>query len=885
MENVMADTLLKYIDRFARLGAERAFAHRHGLRVARWSYAQVAETSFRFARELEERGVAKGDRVMFWAENSAEWVAAFFGCLLKGAVAVPLDAPSAPDFAARVCEQVGPKLLLTDAETAAQAAALPVPTLRLDTLTAALARHSDRPYAAAEVSDSDLVEIVFTSGTTAEPKGVCLAHRNLAANLAPLEREINKYLRWERLVHPLRFLNLLPLSHVFGQFMGVFVPPLLAGETFLLNSVNPSEIIETVRRERISVVVTVPRLLVTLREKVERDWAARGVKGKYERLLAESEGWHWAKRWWHFRRVHAQFGWKFWAFVSGGAALDAETEAFWRRLGFAVVQGYGMTETASIITVSHPFRLSKGSIGKALPGQEVKLGAGGEIMVRGANVAAGVWEKGVRPLADSEGWLRTGDVGERDAEGNLFFRGRSKEVIVAASGLNIYPEDLEAALDRQPEIRLSAVVGVEGPRGPEPVAVLIPRAAVADLGAAVARANESLARHQQIRRWFVWPHPDFPRTATRKVRKRDLLAAIKDRGKAQSGESGAALLADKDDDPLTVILDAVARVTGDEPRRRDGAANLVSDLKLDSLGLVELMSLLEDHFQIELDEGAFTSASTLGDVERLIKAETMPAAPAEWRERGAASTDSVPPPLRYPYPRWARRFPVTWLRRAAFYALLLPLTRLMCWVRAEGKEHLRGVDGPVIFVANHITYIDHALILSALPGRFGRNLAVAMDGERLRRWRFPAREAGWLRRVVGRVKYALVVALFNVFPLPQQSGFRRAFAYAGEALDGGASVLIFPEGRRTETGRMQPFRAGTGLLATEAGVPVVPVRIAGLFELKRGWEAKRLALPFARPGRVSVTFGEPERFAADVEPGEVARELERRVARLGSSGS
>jgi long-chain acyl-CoA synthetase len=876
----MADTLLQYLERFARRGEETAFAHRRGLRVARWSYAQLARTSYRFARELDGRGVGKGDRVMFWAENSPEWVAAFFGCLLRGAVVVPLDAPSAGDFAARVREQVGPKLLLTDAETSTPAATMQVPTLRLDTLAEAVAQHSDQPYPAAEVSGDDLVEIVFTSGTTAEPQGVCLAHRNLAANIAPLDREINKYLRWERAVHPIRFLNLLPLSHVFGQFMGVFVPPLLAGETFLLNSVNPAEIIETVKRERISVVVTVPRLLVTLREKVERDWAAGGVKEKYERLLAESEGWHWTKRWWKFRRVHAQFGWKFWAFISGGAALDAETEAFWRRLGFAVVQGYGMTETASIITVSHPFKLSRGSIGKALPGQEVKLGAGGEIMVRGANVAAGVWDKGLRPLTDEEGWLRTGDVGERDAEGNLFFRGRSKEVIVAASGLNIYPEDLEAELDRQPEIRLSAVVGAEGPRGPEPVAVLIPRAAVADVAAAVARANESLARHQQLRRWFVWPHPDFPRTATHKVRKRDLLAAVK----AQSNESSAEALASKDAGTLTVILDAVARLTGSGPQRRDPSANLVSDLRLDSLGLVELMSLLEDHYQIELDEGAFTSASTLGDIERLIEAETTPAAPAEWRGQRAAAEDAAPPQLRYPYPRWARRFPATWARRAAFYALILPLTRLMCWVRAEGQERLHGVEGPVIFVANHVTYIDHALILSALPGRFRRSLAVAMDGERLRRWRFPAEGAGRPQRAFERVKYALAAALFNVFPLPQQSGFRRAFAYAGEALDGGASVLIFPEGRRTDTGRMQPFRAGIGLLATEAGVPVVPVRIEGLFELKRRREVKRLALPFARPGRVSVTFGEPIRFGADAAPGEVVRELERRVASLGGSG-
>src|SRR5204863_7012962 len=176
--------------------------------------------------------------------------------------------------------------------------------------------------------------------------------------------------------------------------------------------------------------------------------------------------------------------------------------------------------------VNHPFKSGRGSVGKILPGQEVKLGEGGEILVRGANVSPGYWRDGAARTLEDGGWLRTGDLGEVDDEGNIFFKGRKKDVIVTAAGLNIYPEDIEAALNRQPEVKESAVVGVEGPRGPEPLAVLIMRDAGTDPSRAVERANRDLARHQHVRRWHVWPETDFPRTPTQKVRTRDILQKL-----------------------------------------------------------------------------------------------------------------------------------------------------------------------------------------------------------------------------------------------------------------------------------------------------------------------------------------------------------------------
>ena len=804
----MRETLLSFLDDCSARGHETAVVRRRGLRVSAWSCAEIAKSAFQFARELEARGISRGDRVLFWGENSAEWIAAFFGCLLRGVVVVPLDLKSAPDFAARVQEQVSAKLLLADGDQSQ----IRVPQLSLNNLVDTIKHHSSTPYAPSEIKTDDLVEIVFTSGTTAEPKGVVLTHRNLLANLTAIEKEFRKYARWERLVHPLRFLCLLPLSHVFGQLMGIFIPQIVGGEVHFLESYKPSEIMDVARKQRINAVVTVPRVLETLREKILHDYA--DPRGDLARNLEAAEDRHFLRNWWTFRRIHRRFGWRMWAFITGGATLEEEVETFWRRIGYAVIQGYGMTETASLTSVSHPFRLVHGSIGKPVRGQELKLDENGEILVRGDSVSPGYWSGDVKPIADEEGWIRTGDIGELGPNGHIYFRGRSKDTIVTAAGMKIYPSDLEAVLDRQPEIKASAVVPFDET---EAMAVLIPSDANADLNAAVARANESLAEFQRIRHWTTWPEPDFPRTiGTRKVIKTQIAEGIKN--------------------------------------RRSSSMALPQIAELDSLGRVELLSALEDQYQIEIDEAAFTEATTIQDLERIVREGTAEAA-------------------AYPYPYWAMRFPITWIRPLVYHLFLLPITRIMCSVRVNNKERLKDLEGPALLISNHVTDVDAALIISALPFRRRLRLAVAMSGELLREWRNPT-APGWFTRVRQRLAYVLGAALFNVFSLPRQSGFRKSFAYAGEAVDRGWGVLIFPEGHETRDGLMQPFRGGIGLLASELNVPVIPIRLDGL------WELKQRRQFFVRPGTVSVTFGEAVRFRAGETPDEITRELERRVREL-----
>ena len=849
----MRTNLLSFLDDCQKHGSQTAVAHRRGLRVSHWSYARLRATAFQFARELEARAVSKGDRVLFWAESSPEWVAAFFGCLLRGVIVVPLDFESSTEFANRVQKQVKAKLVIYTGDRLRESS-LGLPGVPLEDLSELVLSNSSEPYVSVEIDPSDIAEVIFTSGTTAEPKGVCLTHRNLLANINPLEPQIQKYLKYERLVHPVRFLNLLPLSHVFGQFMGMFVPQLLAGEVFFQDSLNPSEVIDTVKKHRISVIVSVPRVLDTLRNKIERDYEARGEADTLKRKLVAAETQHFLKRWWTFRGVHRQFGWKFWALLSGGAALSDETETFWRRLGFAVVQGYGMTEAAALITVNHPFNLSRRSIGKTLPGHELKVDDRGEILVRGENVSPGYWGGALRPITTDDGWLRTGDVGEFDAQGNLYFKSRKKDVIVTAAGLNIYPDDLEAALNSQSEIRDSAVIGLDTPQGLEPFAVLLLRDEHTDPAKVVKNANEMLSSYQQIRRWTVWPEADFPRTPTQKIRKPVVMEKVKEWSTAGS----SLKIGDGQHASSSFILNAVARVSGETLNKADPSSSLEMDLKLDSLGRVELLGALEDHYQIDLDEAAFSAATTLGDIERMVR-------------DGARDTAAAP----YEYPRWAQRFPVTLIRFVVFYLVILPLTRLMSRAKVIGKERLNGVTGPVLFISNHITMADAALILRAVPARFQRRMAIAMEGEVLRGWRHPPEGTRWFHRLISVSKYILVVSLFNVFPLPQKSGFRKSFEFAGETMDRGYNVLVFPEGRRTPDGEMKPFREGIGLLATKLGVPIAPAHIDGLYALKMA------RTKFARRGLITVTIGEPVRYAHDDDPGAITRELEKRVAALG----
>ncbi|HVN22319.1 MAG TPA: 1-acyl-sn-glycerol-3-phosphate acyltransferase, partial [Dongiaceae bacterium] len=372
-----------------------------------------------------------------------------------------------------------------------------------------------------------------------------------------------------------------------------------------------------------------------------------------------------------------------------------------------------------------------------------------------------------------------------------------------------------------------------------------------DLAAVVRRANESLAEYQRMQLWMEWPEEDFPRTNTQKPR-RNVIAEIVNEQMDKSSTSPKT--GEKRGTHGSPLSDLISRVAGRSIALRDDAS-LDSDLGLSSLDRVELLSAVEDRYQVDLSEARFSTIRTVGDLERMLRGD---AAPGE----------------AYHYPRWVLRWPVTWVRLLVHYAMMWPAVLLLGWPRVVGREHLRGVKGPLLVISNHLGDIDPGFILTALPARLRHRVAIATGGEALEALRSPAADRNWLLRAYDRVKWTLGVSLLNLFPLPREAGFRRSFAYAGEAVDRGYNILVFPEGRHTTAGELLPFRSGIGLLAQNLGIPVLPMRIDGLFELKKARKK------FAGPGKIVVRIGDPVTFSRGKEAAEIATELHTRVAGL-----
>jgi long-chain acyl-CoA synthetase len=801
-----------------------------GYRVRRHSYSDVTRAARGFAARLQAQGVAKGDKVLLWGENRPEWIACYWGIQLAGAIAVPIDFRSSIDFATRIRAIVDAKVVLAGDDVDPGAMAV--------WKLADLDWDADASIPDVAIARDDIAQIVFTSGATAEPKGVVIRHRNILANVVPVAKEIEKYKRYAKPFQPIRFLNLLPLSHLFGQSMATNIPPLVDGTVVFMRSFNPHDIVRRVREWHISVIVCVPKILDVLKEHALRiDPAAADAPA----------GLSIPRRWWRHRRIHRMFGLKFWAFIVGAAPLGSALEDFWKRLGFVVIQGYGLTETAPIVTLNHPFKTNTGSVGTAIGGVEIKIAEDGEILVRGENVSTGYYgqetpsgrlgETTGRTL-DEAGWLHTGDIGEKDENGRLFIKGRKKEMIVTPEGLNVFPDDVERVVNKQRGVIESAAVGDDR------VHVVLVLEAGIDAESVVRESNTELADHQRIRSFSIWTNGPLPRTeGTRKLKR----AAIKEW--VASGASPAA--AQAGDDALQGLL---AKFAGS--RSLDGTTS-IEGLGLSSLERVELMVALEDQFQTRIDEARFAGARTIDELRSIVTA-----APQQ-----AEVSDPVD------FPTWNRAWPVRIIRRLSLFTWILPIARLFAWVRVMGLENLEHVRGPVVFAVNHQSHMDVPVILSVLPGRWRARIAPAMAKEFFKAHFFP--ENFSTRQVItNRLNYYLAAFFFNTFPLPQrEAGARQTLRYIGEVTGAGYSVLIFPEGVRTDDGTIKPFRGGIGMIGSRLALPVVPVRLEGVDRvLHTKWK-------MAKPGYVSVTFGRPMRLSGD-NYAELAQEVEQAVRDL-----
>jgi long-chain acyl-CoA synthetase len=747
------DTLLDFFFDFADLPDE-FLIYDDGFRSHHYRYNQVAAKAQAFAGRLREAGFAKDDKLILYGENRPEWIIALWGCLIEGVIVVPIDYRSSPDFVQRIDQIVQARAILTGDETALPASSK---IWRLASL------NEDHPaiLLPAPIHKDQTAEIIFTSGATAEPKGVIITHRNILANIVPVEGEVRKYRKYAHPFAPIRFLNLLPLSHMFGQAMATFIPPMLPGVVVFMRGFDPKAIIRQIRTRRISVLVSVPQILEILREYLQQTFPE--LKDLRPSKI------HWTRKWWRHRQVHRLFGWKFWSFIVGAAPLPSDLEAFFSELGFLVIQGYGLTETAPIVTLNHPFHARQGTVGKPIAGVEVKIASDCEILVRGENVTPGYFGRADETAqAFEDGWFHTGDIGKLQENGELVILGRKKEMIVTPEGLNVFPEDVESVLNRQPGVRDSAVIGTDRVHA---VLILAPGASADEM---VRLANSELADYQRIRNVSIWPYAEFPRTeGTGKLKHHEI-------------------------------------AKGTPPPKKQ--LKFDPSVPLDSLTSLERVERMV----------------SLGMEETEITGQPSPVA--------ASAAE---------FPTWNRTRLARVARRLVLPGFLLPLTRIFAHIRTEGLRNLEGLAPPVMFAANHQSYMDAAVILAALPPRWRYRVAPAMRKEF-----FEEHFHG--RSFANSLNYYLSTWFFNCFPIPQREpGALETLRYMGELANEKWCVLIFPEGRMSPEGHIAPFQPGIGMMASKLEIPVVPIRIYGMTRvLDPKWKMARMA-------RVRIVIGPP----------------------------
>lgn len=822
-------TLIDLFETFSKRGDKTAFVNRTGVRRQTVSYRELHDLALKMANFLAQQGVSAGDRVLLWGPNSSWWAIAYWGIILRGAVAVPVDFMSDPARAESIRSLTNASVVLQSrfkSERLTQGVSILLENLPylLDEVPPISARAAARP--------DDTAQLIYTSGTTGNPKGVILTHRNLVANMTQINRQV------PIITSSFSFLSLLPLSHMFEQ-MGGFFTPLYRGATIVyLRTIKPSAIMEALGEEDIYVIMSVPRLLQLLKTTIERELEAKHLCGLFRVLAQMTARLPKAVRRKVFFPVQSTFGDNFTVFVSGGAPLDPDVFNFWNGMGFTVLEGYGLSETSPVLCVNTMERQVAGSVGPPLPGVQIKI-VGKEILARGDNVFPGYYQndQASRDAFTADGWFRTGDLGEIGPDGWLAIKGREKELIVTGSGVNVYPDELEALLNRIAGVKESCVVGFDRGNGEEVHAVLLLDDSGATPEEIISQANGKLDALQRITGFTLWNEPEFPKTTTLKIKK----FAVKEQLK--KGLVGNAAGAGRD-----ALLNLLAKVTGTSVDRIREESLLVNDLGLTSIDRLELVSFLEQEYRMDIEDSQIGPQTKVSDLRQIItKREKLT--------------------RRDHFRFWTNSGFSRELRMFADTVVHAPLLRSLATIEVRGGQQLEKLTGPVFFVANHLSYLDQPSIMSALPPEIRYNTATAAWAE------FFFGDHQGFKRIWRRLSYQYASLLFNLFPLPQSQGFSGSLKFMGRLVDAGINILIFPEGGHARDGRLQPFQLGLGVMVKELGIPVVPIRICGTGQILPPGKS------IPKPGHVTVTFGELLRFSGE-EPAEIVEKTRQAVERL-----
>ncbi|MCC6559090.1 MAG: AMP-binding protein [Polyangiaceae bacterium] len=810
---------------------EVADRHDHAVAVQRLEQDGLSRTSYRELRDaarataarLAALGVRHGDRVLLSGANQPAWPIAYFGILRAGAVAVPVDPGLEAPQLANVLRSSTAAIALWDAgveEKVGRAVREALPNLRVLDLVAfteepapgeALSASFARP------SGEDLASVIYTSGTTGDPKGVMLTHSNftsLVASLAP--------------IFPLsprdRVLSVLPLHHTFEFTCGLLLPLSQGARVIYLDELSAERLGEGLRRGRVTAMVGVPALWQMLERRITARVKEQGKAAEtafnwaleLNRMLGDRAGLNAGRLF--FGPFHEALGGSVRFLISGGAALPKDTAELFKGIGLPLSEGYGLTEASPVLTVSKASPKTRaGHVGKPIPGVQVRIhnpdaSGVGEVVARGPNVMKGYAgdEEATAQALDEEGWLHTGDLGKLDDGGRLVLVGRAKDVIVTTSGENVYPDDVENLLGKIDHVKELAIVGIDDGRGGERVACLaVPEGAGEDGGAPRAERNERAL--QALRDAFqALPkvsqpavahlyEADLPRTATRKVKRSEVKAIL---GRLVAATAPPPADADAGAAASGQARQAIAAITNRKAADLGAAMTLKGDLGFDSLMAMELSVALEAQAGRPLDVARLAKCETVGEVERLV-AEAAGALDAPRPQEGKIEEE----PIRLPPAVADAAKRVMTVAQMGFYDRVMRPT-------VYGRAYIPHNRNAIV-VSNHTSHLDMGFVKYAL-GSYGQDLVslAAQD------YFFEA----------DRWRRAYFENLTNLAPFDRKGGLRQALRQAGDILDRGRTILIFPEGTRSPDGAIHEFKPVIGHLALTHHVDILPVYLGGTYQ-------------------------------------------------------
>ncbi|MBF0471127.1 MAG: AMP-binding protein [Gammaproteobacteria bacterium] len=756
----------------------------------RISYRRVLQGVNQLALSCREQNYR---HVVIFAENRPEWVYAFYAGWLLKATVIPVDHLSTVEDLLYILRDCQPQLIFYSQQTeevvssARSQLDYPPELLNLDSFSLSSA---EGPCALLpNFSAGDTAVIIYTSGTTGSPKGVMLSFENLLVNIAAVSTEIPIFTRDDRV------LALLPFHHIF-PLLGSMVAPLAVGaEVVFSPSMSSEDIVATLQRHRLTLMIGVPRLYTLISRSIMAKIGASVVAKTLFRIAALADSLPLSRR--IFAKVQHRFGGEMRYLISGGAKLEEETGRNLRTLGFEVLEGFGMTEAAPMITFTRPGEVVVGSAGRAMSGVEIRI-VDGEITARGRNIMQGYYQ---RPEETAEvlrdGWLHTGDLGYLDAQGRLFITGRRKEIIVLSNGKNINPVEIEHKLLALSPMSVELAVYPEND--------LLQLALVPDfqrLRSEGVTAVEHYFREEVIDRYNRETAPakriyglqllreELPKTRLGKV-KRYLLPEMREKQRA-----ARASVESDDDEVLALIRTFLLEQKGREVQAGD---HFELDIGLDSLDRVEFQTFLGHTFGLEVDEEILIHHPTVEKLAALVreKRERTTHTPVEW---GGIVREEV-----------ELNLPTSWWLHNPLRLLMRGLLTTLFRIRSSGRESLPQ-QGPFILASNHQSFLDGPLIASFLGKKLSKTTYFFAKKKHLNR--------KWLRFLAERN---------NIIVVDIDHNLRQSIQKLASVLKSGKSIIIFPEGTRSRNGAVGDFRKTFAILAVELGVPIVPVAIEGAY--------------------------------------------------------